>query len=191
MPNHITNKLTIIGTEDQVSQVLEFLKNDELGIGTIDFNKITPMPKWVYGSTPEIMGITSKDEAKWGEDNTSLGWARRNWRTKWNAYEQPDKRNGGNALYFKTAWNGVPGLIQKIAWIFPEVTIEYSFADEDYGSRNCGIYRFKENEVLEETHYLSSSKEAYELSFDLVNGGEIPEWYVFDEETNTYKSIEN
>ena len=42
MPNHITNILTIYGTDEQVDKVLEFIKNDELGVGTIDFNKITP-----------------------------------------------------------------------------------------------------------------------------------------------------
>ena len=42
MPNHITNILTIHGTDEQVDKVLEFIKNDELGVGTIDFNKIIP-----------------------------------------------------------------------------------------------------------------------------------------------------
>ncbi|MCM3704033.1 hypothetical protein [Paenibacillus macerans] len=186
MPNHITNKVKIIGTEEQVNEVLEFIKNDELDVGTIDFNKITPMPKWVYGNSPDIYGISSKDEMWWGEDNTSLGWARKHWGTKWNAYGQPDERSSKDTVYFKTAWNGVPNLIQKIAWIFPEIEIEYSFADEDLGSSNCGIYRFKYDEVEEEIHYLSRSKEAYELAFDLVHEG-IPKWYVFDPDTNTYE----
>lgn len=37
--------------------------------------------------------------------------------------------------------------MQKIAWIFPNVIIEYSYADEDLGS---SIYQFKENEILKE-----------------------------------------
>jgi len=82
-------------------------------------------------------------------------------------------------------------LIQKIAWIFPDVIIEYSFEDEDYGSSNCGIYQFRENEVLEEIHYPRSSKEVYELSFDLVNQVKIPDWYVFDAKINTYKCLED
>lgn len=191
MPNNISNKLKVIGTEDQIIQVLEFVKDDKLGVGSIDFNKITPMPKWIFGSSPDVMGISRRDEEKWGVENTSLNWARRNWGTKWNAYAQPDSRSVGDTLHFQTAWNGIPELIQKIAWIFPDVTIEYSFADEDYGSSNCGIFRFRENEILEETHYESSSKEAYELCFDLVCEGKIPEWYAFDAESNTYKCIED
>ncbi|ANY71675.1 hypothetical protein BBD41_03245 [Paenibacillus ihbetae] len=190
MPNHVTNKVKIIGTTEQVNEVLEFIKNDELGIGTIDFNKITPMPKWVYGNSPDVFGISLADERRWGEENTVLGWARLNWGTKWNAYEQPDKRNGGGIIYFNTAWNGVPDLIRKIAWIFPEIEIEYSFADEDLGSSNCGIYRFKYDKVQEFANYPSQSKEAYELAFNLVHGG-IPDYYVFDPDTNTYEYKED
>ncbi|MFD0713209.1 hypothetical protein [Paenibacillus sp. GCM10027626] len=171
MPDHISNKLRIIGTNEQVKEVMEFIKYDSEGIGTIDFNKITPMPRWVYGSSPDVMGISLSDEKKWGRENTSLGWARQHWGTKWNAFSQPDTRNTEDTLYFQTAWNGVPDIIQKIAWIFPNVTLEYSFANEDLGSSNCGIYRFKENEVLEEIHYQSGSKEAYELAFDLAENG--------------------
>lgn len=186
MPNHITNKVKFIGTTEQVNDVLDYIKNDELGVGTIDFNKITPMPKWVYGNSPEILGISLEDESRWGEDNTSSGWARNHWGTKWNAYGQIDERSNEDTIFFETAWSGVPELIQKIAWIFPEIEIEYSFADEDLGSGNCGIYRFKYDEVKEQINYLSQSKEAYELSFDLVEGG-IPEWFVFDTNTNTYE----
>jgi hypothetical protein len=51
MPNHVTNRLTVIGSPEQINQVFDFIKieketsEDEVfGIGTIDFNKITPMP---------------------------------------------------------------------------------------------------------------------------------------------------
>jgi hypothetical protein len=191
MSNHISNKLTIIGTDEEVKEVFEFIKIDKEGIGTIDFDKITPMPKWVYGSSEDVIGIRSTDEDKWGAENTSLNWARKNWGTKWGAYSQPDSRNTNNTIFFQTAWNGVPKLIQKIAWIFPNIIVEYSFADEDLGSSNCGIYRFKENEILDEIHYGSCTKEAYELAFDLVECGETPHYYKFNTETNTYEYIEN
>ena len=193
MPNHITNKLRIVGTNEQVHEVLDFLKIEPIegrkysGYGTIDFNKITPMPKWVYGSSPDVTGISTKDEEKWGEENTSLSWARKNWGTKWGPYEQ---RHEDDTIYFNTAWNGVPDLVRKIAWIFPDVNIEYSYADEDLGSSNCGIYVFKAHEILEETHFESESKEAYELAFELVEHGEIPPYYQFNEETQTYEYVE-
>jgi hypothetical protein len=48
MPNHITNRLQICGSVEQVEAIKEFIKSPEVGIGSIDFNTITPMPKWVY-----------------------------------------------------------------------------------------------------------------------------------------------
>lgn len=190
MPNHISNKLKVIGTNKQIKEVLDFIKIDEIGAG-IDFNKITPMPKWVYGSNPDVHGISMTDEEKWGEENTSLNWARRNWGTKWCGYQQPDSRNTEDTIYFQTAWSGIPELIQKIAWIFPDVVIEYSFADEDLGSSNCGYYQFKESEILEEMRYASQSIQAYELSFELVENGAIPDYYVFDENAGTYRLVED
>lgn len=86
MPDDIKNKLRIIGTEEQVKEVMEFIKDDSLGIGTIDFNKITPMPRWVYGSSPDVKAITIDDEEKWGKENLWFNWTRRNWGTKSNAY---------------------------------------------------------------------------------------------------------
>ena len=40
MPNHITNILTFEGDSEQVHAVLDKIKSDELGLGSIDFNKI-------------------------------------------------------------------------------------------------------------------------------------------------------
>ncbi|MBY0024529.1 hypothetical protein H7K28_15065 [Paenibacillus polymyxa] len=190
MPNHITNKVKVIGTDEQIQEVFEFIKNDTLGIGTIDFNKITPMPKWVYGNSPGIVGISFDDEKLWGVENTVLGWSRKHWGTKWNAYGQPDDRNSKDTIFFETAWNGIPNLIQKLAWIFSMVKIEYSFADEDTGSSNCGFYCFEYDKINEQREYELCSKEAYELAFELVHNGEMPDWYIFNPETNTYEHVE-
>lgn len=45
MPNHITNILTFEGNSEQVHAILDQIKNEERGIGSIDFNKIIPMPE--------------------------------------------------------------------------------------------------------------------------------------------------
>lgn len=45
MPNHVTNIITFSGDKEQISRVLESIKNDEYGLGTISFNKIIPMPE--------------------------------------------------------------------------------------------------------------------------------------------------
>ncbi|WP_078392041.1 hypothetical protein [Shouchella patagoniensis] len=191
MPNHISNKLKVIGLEKEVQAVMDFIKIDEKGIGTIDFSKITPIPKWIYGVSPDVKGISLEDEEKWGSENTILNWQRKHWGTKWNAYSQPDVRSSDDTVFFQTAWNGVEKLIQKIAWIFPNVVIEYSYADEDLGSSNNGIYTFKENEILKEIEYEFDSKEAYELAFELCENGKIPPHYKFNDALGTYEFVED
>ena len=45
MPNHIENYIYLKGDQQKINQVLEDIKSDEYGIGTIDFNKVIPMPE--------------------------------------------------------------------------------------------------------------------------------------------------
>lgn len=72
MANEIKNRLEFIGDEEKVKEVMEFLRTGEQAI---DFNNITPMPKWVYGSDPSVRTIGKEDEEKWGKENTSIFWA--------------------------------------------------------------------------------------------------------------------
>ena len=44
MPNHVTNVIALNGDRKQIRELLEQIQNDELGLGTMDFNKIIPMP---------------------------------------------------------------------------------------------------------------------------------------------------
>ena len=45
MPNYVTNVLTLHGDPAQIRAMLEVIKYDDLGIGSVDFNKIIPMPE--------------------------------------------------------------------------------------------------------------------------------------------------
>lgn len=45
MPNHVTNVLTLHGDPTQIRAMLEAIQYDNLGIGSVDFNKIIPMPE--------------------------------------------------------------------------------------------------------------------------------------------------
>ena len=44
MPNHVMNVVTFNGSKKKVQEILEEIKDDEIGCGSIDFNKIDPMP---------------------------------------------------------------------------------------------------------------------------------------------------
>jgi hypothetical protein len=45
MPNYVINKLQIEADDITVEKILETIKDDEVGKGSIDFNKLIPMPK--------------------------------------------------------------------------------------------------------------------------------------------------
>jgi hypothetical protein len=90
-------------------------------------------------------------------------WSVEKWGTKWNSSEC--EKVNDNTFDFTTAWNGVPGLIEKMSKEFPDVTINYEYSDEDTGS-NCGIGKFLNGEV-EFSQLESQSNEAYELAFKL------------------------
>lgn len=56
MPNHVINNVTLSGDKEQIVSMLEAIKSDEFGIGSIDFNKIIPMPESLnmeWGSATE------------------------------------------------------------------------------------------------------------------------------------------
>lgn len=45
MPNHVVNHISLQGDPEKIRSMLEAIKSDEIGIGSVDFNKIIPMPK--------------------------------------------------------------------------------------------------------------------------------------------------
>lgn len=161
MANNVTHKLLLKGDNDKIQKVLEFIQieptEDEdgyniVGLGTIDFNKIVPMPEDIF------RGNLGKEERKKYGDRNWYDWSRKNWGTKWNAYNcQSDLEN--NIIYFDTAWSAVPGLIGKLSSMFPEVTFELSYADEDFGY-NTGIVHFRNGDVIYSNIMEGGSKEA-------------------------------
>ncbi len=45
MPNHIQNRVRLTGEQSRIDELLKTVRNDEGDLGSIDFNKIIPMPK--------------------------------------------------------------------------------------------------------------------------------------------------
>ena len=181
MPNYIKNRLIIKGTAEQVEEVKEFLKpkkpthwEDQEESQAMDFDNITPMPKWVYSGN-----LGEKEEKKYGKENCWYEWRCKNWGTKWNAFRTSSK---DNIIEFETAWNGVPELMSKLGVIFPNVEFEYMFADEDLGY-NIGHYEFKDTQIHNH-FFVKGSKEAYELAFELWG---CKDDYIWNEKTQEYE----
>lgn len=45
MPNHVTNRIKFSGDSKRIRAIMEAIKHDEMGLGSVDFNKVIPMPE--------------------------------------------------------------------------------------------------------------------------------------------------
>ena len=64
MPNHVQNRITLDGNPERIAEILETIKNDKYGIGSIDFQKIIPMPSNIYRGN-----LGQKEREQYGENN--------------------------------------------------------------------------------------------------------------------------
>ena len=65
----IINVLRIQGPPERVMEVWERIKDPHAGLGSVDFNAITPMPEWVD------RGVLDRDtEEKNSPENCWLQW---------------------------------------------------------------------------------------------------------------------
>lgn len=201
MPNWVRTSINVVGTSDEIKNVIDFVKGNE---SDFDFNKIIPMPdelqitdgsNGVTGeeyiraiAVPEnertdedkdIIELFKKFEEKYPDaakmalelgqkyiDNlqkygfrTWYDWRRYNWGTKWNASEAWEY--DGNFV-FNTAWCFCEPVIKRLSEIFPDVSIDFVFADEDAGC-NTGRGTYKAGELVSEDFPDDGTDAAYEI----------------------------
>jgi hypothetical protein len=211
MPNHITNRLTIIGTEQQVALVRAKIKGEEAD-KFIDFHKIAPIPKELEGTVSPMRIISQEEydaqelkiatndltenEKNWGISRSLTqaladeyrekfghcdwyGWQTANWGTKWNAYEQYS--NDDAVIEFDTAWSTPYSLLVNLSKMFPQISFEVEYADEDFGY-NVGRYVLLDGETIEQNIPDGGTQEAIEMAMDIKGDDEYYlEGYLIDE----------
>ena len=125
----VRNILHIQGGASQAAALLDFIADRRYGRGSIDLNRITPMPPWVYRQ-PTNMELLRK----YGEENCSRGWCLRHWGVDQNVLH-PEKSvrqyDGGPAIRFDTMDGDVRELIRKLSLVFKELYLDYLWASED------------------------------------------------------------
>jgi len=211
MPNHITNRLTIIGTEEEVAQVRAKIRGEEAD-RFIDFHKIAPIPKELEGTVSPMRIISQEEydiqekkiatndltenEKNWGISRSLTqaladeykekfghcdwyGWQTANWGTKWNAYEQYS--DDANVIEFDTAWSTPYSLLVNLSKMFPQITFEVEYADEDFGY-NVGRYVLLNGEVTEQNIPDGGTQEAIEMAMEIKGDDEYYlEGYLIDD----------
>lgn len=139
MPNHIQNRVTFECSEERLAEVLSAIAKDNVeaengksGPGTIDFEKIIPMPENIFRGN-----LGQKERELYGSDNW-YDWSISHWGTKWNSYSNYSE---GHTISFQTAWSAPHPVLERLAEMFPDVGITHKWADEDIGM-NCGEHEY-------------------------------------------------
>ena len=110
-----------------------------------------------------------------------------NWNTKWNSCDSECSRIDDNEVMFtfSTAWSFCHPIVKKLSEMFPALTIEAKWSDEDAGS-NTGSIEIRNKVYISENYPDDGSNEAYKLYKELWGCDDI----VYDEETDSYKWID-
>ena len=176
-PNPKPKIVSVKGKDGEVSEVHlypVFINEWEIS-KAIAAGETPPEGILCNNSTPEM---SESLILKYGRSNW-YDWQMLNWGTKWDAnnsfYNREDR-----ILQFETAWTCPGALIDKMIDMFPDLTFEGTFADEDFGS-NAGYIEkggvFNVDDRTEEAYEIASSLWGYQGYYD----DEKEEW-VFEEE---------
>lgn len=189
MPNYVANRIQIIGSDEMVQKVVEFVKSD---YRVFDFEKIVPMPETFkkYDTTNHKNGEQLRVGEHIGYDESSpivteelieeykratreqyeqygvvgwYDWHCKYWGTKWNACEPA--YCGDGLFVFDTAWSAPLPVLRALSEIFPEVEIAFAFADED-SSYNTGEGTISKGEI-EGNFPDGNSEDGWRLYFEL------------------------
>lgn len=180
MPNHVTNIVVLKGADDEIKRLRQEVMRQEYGLGSIDFEKIIPMPADIFRGN---LGL--KEREIYGHKNW-YDWSIVHWNTKWNAYgtdeiqayKDPDK------LAFLTAWAAPHPILEKLSELYPNVEISHSWADEDIGS-NCGR-RIYINGCLTESYCPEYGRDSYEFAAEVLDLDLAEEGFVLSEDGSQY-----
>lgn len=146
-------------------QIVRMLADPEAGMGSVDFNAITPMPKWVYRGD-----LDKETIQRLGAENCWLEWCRANWGTEHNTIDPQRSAaayHGGPVLCFVTASTPVPLLMQRLSRIWPDVWLDYLWAYEDI-ERGAGALQYRDG--VETMRYCPKpgTQESCKLAYDIL-----------------------
>lgn len=111
-------------------------------------------------------------------------WCFKNWGTKWNTQEG-SVLTGKKELSFESAYKPPVPVLKELSRRFPSVALTHKWASEDFGY-NVGMYVYQGGKITGEHVPQGGSKEAFEMSFSLLNVQPADVRYRFDLKMGTY-----
>ena len=136
MPNHCSNKMTLIGSSEDLKQFVEFSKKGE---NAFDIEKFIPMPEELHNtSSPNRNKENAVEMVKKYGAMDWYDWAVKNWGTKWGAYNVEVNTDCIEdevlTYYFRTAWGPFnENVISVMSEKFPGIAFELKFAEMGMG----------------------------------------------------------
>ena len=140
MPNYCENELSVVGKDEDVEEVFDFIESN---YGAFDFNTIVPYPENYRLRDQEYEDCETEADRKafvekWGDwkngyNSGGYDWCREHWSTKWNAIRP---RRFENKMFFMTAWGPPTNVIIALAKRFCEVSFHLEYFEGGVGF--CG-----------------------------------------------------
>lgn len=146
MQKNVLNRVRLSGNQNRIDELLEAVRYDGCKPGTLDFEKLLPIPQ----------NIT--------RDSERLYWSEDNWGSKWNSYGWGKLQD--NTLSFFSANSRVMPVITALAERYPEVGIRYCWSSDTLGE-HVGYAEFSSGVMTEERKLDDGSEEAFALASEL------------------------
>lgn len=144
MPNSCIGYLSIKCPDNVFEQIKNYVQSEN---SIFDFNKIIPMPDYIYREP-----VGDEERKRYGENNW-YDWSQKNWGTKWDAMEAS---LDDTTYSLETAWSPCSPVIAAFAKRFPEATMRYSYSESGFGF--CGVEEYQ-NGIL--TYSLDGDYQEY------------------------------
>ena len=141
MPNWCRNRVTVFGTEQEISKVEKIFSSKD----TV-FGKIIPSPDWANipnedGELPKVVehkqpngevSFVTTEFPSGKQDSRWYDWNIANWDTKWDItnsvqFEYEDSEQ--IEITFNTAWSPPESICHKLREMFPDLSVSW-FYDE-------------------------------------------------------------
>ena len=165
MPNWVKNKIKFMGNDEENAKILNYIRSEnevesvvEEQYNAIDFNRIIPIPDYIY-----VGNLGEKERKKYGKNNW-YDWCIENWGTKWNTIGTYACEN---EVFFDTAWDSPVPIFKRLTEIFPNVDMELTYADEDIGSNIGRVTYIDGNFSINRYNAHQDGNDAWEIYIDL------------------------